>query len=179
MNTQTNMDFSMRSVPEEWHEAADEAPETDNGPLRNRRSLAVMPRGEQVDLVTSFIAAITMSVVAGTSWYLFETRGVTSSPLLAVLLAALIALSVRLGGGAADPEVRATISGVFYMAAIIVGTYFIERYDFRLTYGITPDLTASQEAVVRDRLSQPEVVIAWTAGLVLAMQLSYWTAKRK
>lgn len=179
MNTETLYDFSMDSVPDAWRSAADDAPEVDQSPLKRKRSMLVMPSGEKLDLTTALISALALSVASGTTWYLFETRYLSNSPWLAVLVALIVTLAVRLGGTSADRELRATMSSVFFMATVMTTVYFIERTEFRAAYGENPDLAESELAFVRDRLSEPEVVLSWVAGLVLCMQVSYLTAKRR
>ncbi|MGH1501943.1 MAG: hypothetical protein ACRBI6_00170 [Acidimicrobiales bacterium] len=178
MNTETTYDFSMGSVPDSWHDAADEAPEHDLSPLRKKRSMLVMPAGEKLDMTTAFIAGGTLAFLSGLAWYLFETRYITGTPLLAVVSAIVIALAVRLGGTAAEREVRATIASVFYMVTVLLTVYMIERTEFRAAYGVSPDLVQSEQAFVRDRLTEPDTVLAWVAGLVLCMQISYLTGRR-
>ncbi len=179
MKTETSYDFSMNSVPDSWHEAADEAPAPDPKPLYKKKSLAVMPIGDKVDLTTAFIASVVMSVLTGVTWYLFETRRVTDSPWLALAVGVFIALAVRLGGTAAEPDIRATVSAVFYLATVLTTVYMIERHDFRLLYTVSPGLKESESALVRDRLTEPTVIFAWVLGLVTTMQLSYWTGRRR
>lgn len=178
MTTNDTLDFSMKNVPSEWHEAAHEAPESDGQPLRHKRVLAVIPTFERADLLTGTIAAIAMSVVAGVAWFAMETRGHLVTPWLAIPLALLMAVAVRLGCGRPEPEVRATLATIFYLLALFGTIYMIERYDFILTYGYTPDLTAAENALVRDRLTQPETVLAWVTGLLIVVQTSYLSRRR-
>lgn len=179
MNTETMYDFSMDSVPASWQSAADEAPEGDHGPLRKKRSMAVMPNGAKIDMTTALIAGLLVSTLTGVTWYLLETRYVTSTPWLGVVAAVFVALAVRLGGTSADREVRALLSSIFYMLTVMGTVYAIERAEFRAAYGSNPNLDEAEVAFIRDRLTDPEIVVSWVAGLVLCMQISYLTAKRR
>ncbi len=178
--TNTSLDFSMGSVPDSWHDAAVDGPEMDYSPLNSakKKRLRVAPSLEQVDMVTASIAAIAMSFVGGVLWFALETRGHVDSPWLAVALGALVAAAIRLGGGRANPEMRATLAVVFYLVTLLVSIYFVERFDYILTYGSAPGLNATENAFVRDRFTDPETVLAWVAGLVVAIQVSYMTRRR-
>ncbi len=174
----TTLDFSMTSVPDEWHDAATEAPESDAKPIRRKRALAVIPSMDRADLVTGSIAAIGMAVVGGVAWFAIETRDHATTPWMAVGLAILMAIAVRLGCGRPEPEIRATLATIFYMLALFGTVYMIERYDFVLTYGYAPDLASAENALVRDRLTSPETVIAWVVGLLVVIQMSYFSRRR-
>ncbi len=179
MKSETTFDFSIRSVPDEWKDAAEQAPELDAGIMRAKRTVRVRPSTERVDIMTSVIAALAISGVTGVAWYLFETRGVSDSPLLAILLGLVISIAVRLGGGPGDPDIRATISFIFYLTTVLAVAYMVERYDYQVTYRATPNLDQTEYWIVRDRLKEPTVILGWAAGLVLSTQISYVTRERR
>lgn len=178
--TDTNLDFSMASVPDDWHSAAVDGPETDYTPLsaNSKRRLRIAPSQERVDLVTGSIAAISMTFVAAVLWFALETRGHIVSPWLAVGMGALVGFAVRLGGTRANPEVRATLAVIVYLIGLLITIFFIERFEYILTYGFAPDFNATEGVFVRDRFTDPQTVAAWAMGVVVAVQVSYLTAKR-
>lgn len=179
MTNETTLDFSMRTVPEGWASAAGDAPALDTSPLRPKRKLAIATAVERVDVMTAVIAALAISVAAGVAWYAFETNDVTTSPVIALATGLVIAIAVRLGGGAGDPDIRASISFLFYLATVVTTAYMIERHDFLLTYGQAPSVADVEYWLVRDRLKQPIVILGWAGGLVLSTQVSYLTRKRR
>lgn len=174
----TTFDFSIDTVPVSWRDAEVEAPELDTAAPRSRRSVSIPSALDRVDIMTSVIAALATSTSCGVAWYLFETRGVSTSPLIALLVGLVIALAVRLGGGQGDPDVRATIAFIFYMATVLMTAYMIERFDYRITYGESPNVAQTEYWIVRDRISQPLIILGWAGGLVLSTQISYITRKR-
>ncbi len=170
----------MASVPDDWRSAAEDGPEQDFSPLQNsgKRKLRIAPAAEKVDLVTGTIAAISMTFVAAVLWFALETRGHIVSPWLAVGMGALVAVAVRLGGTRANPEVRATLAVIVYLIGLLITIFFIERFDYILTYGFAPDFDATEGVFVRDRFTDPQTVAAWAMGVVVAVQVSYLTRKR-
>ncbi len=174
----TVFDFSVDSVPDSWRDAEIDAPELDANMPRSRRSVSIPSALDRIDIMTSVIAALATSTVTGVAWYMFETRNVSDSPLLALVAGLVIALAVRLGGGKGDPDVRASIAFIFYMATVLITAYMIERFDYQITYRETPNISQTEYWIVRDRISQPLVVLGWAGGLVLSTQISYITRKR-
>ncbi len=175
----TTFDFDIQTVPDSWKDAEGEAPEMDTRAPRSRRTVSVPAAIDRIDVMTAVIAALSVSTATGVTWFLFETRGVPESPLLALFVGLFIALAVRLGGGKGDPDIRATISFIFYLATVLITAYLIERHDFQITYRETPNVSQTEYWIVRDRLSQPLVVLGWAAGLVLSTQVSYITRRRR
>lgn len=178
--TDSALDFSMQNVPDDWRSAAEDGPEQDYAPLNTngKRKFKIAPSSERVDLVTASIAGISVTFVASVLWFALETRGHLVSPWSAVGFAVLTALAVRLGGTRADPEIRATLSVIIYLIGLLATIFFIERFDYLLTFGVSPDLDATESVFVRDRFTDPMTVLAWVAGVVTTVQVSYWTRKR-
>ena len=173
MVTKPSLDFGLRTAPDSWHAAAEEAPEGDPLPLRRKRYVGSVPVSTQVDLITSSLAALAMSVVFGTFWYLIETDDGTRDPWFAVGLGVLIAIAVRLGGGRDHADTRAMVSVLFYLSTILVVAYMVERHYNLQLWGSNGSLAGSEQNLVRYRLTDPETLGAWCFGLAATVQVSY------
>jgi hypothetical protein len=173
MTTRTELNFSLRNVPDTWNEAAAEAPEGDNAPLRRKRIVGQLPQRYEVDVLTATIAGLSLAVISGVTWYLLETRGAMTSPWIAVAMGVVIAMAVRLGAGRNHPEVRATISVILYLSGVFIVAYLIERHQFVRLYGGEASIAGGERGLVRDRLTQPLTLLAWSLGLFVSVQLSY------
>jgi len=172
--------FSMKSIPDTWVEAENDAGGADNTPLVKNRAVNVVPIRQDADALTGSVAALTMSVMSGTCWYLYESRDVVTSPWLAVPVGVLIAMAVRLGTGSGHGDVRATISLIFYILTVFITAFFIESRDFLLVFGERPGFSELQTELVRDRLTQPMTMVAWMFGLIANLQTGFaLTAKKK
>ena len=173
MATKSSLDFGLRTAPDSWHAAAEEAAEGDPLPLRQKRYVGSVPVSTQVDLITSFLAALAMSAVFGTFWYLMETNDGTRDPWFAVGLGILIAAAVRLGGGKDHADTRAVVSVLFYLSTIFVVAYMVERYYNVQLWGANSSLAGSEQNLVRYRLTEAESLGAWCLGLAATVQVSY------
>lgn len=171
--------FSMKSIPDNWIEAESEAGGADNTPLLKTRAVDVVPIRQEADAITGTVAALAMSVMTGLVWYLYESRDVITSPWLAVPVGVLISIAVRLGTGANHSDVRATISLIFYILTVFITAFFIESRDFLLVFGQRPDFYELQTELVRDRLTQPNTMVAWIAGLFATLQTGFALSPKK
>jgi hypothetical protein len=178
METRSTYDFGLRTAPDHWQEAALEAPEGDPTPLRRKRHVGTLPVSNQMDFVTSFLAALCMAAVCGTAWYLIETNHAVRYPWLAVALGALLAVAVRLGGGRDHAETRAVMSVVFYLATLLIVAYLVERWYHIALWGPGSTLVGGERGLVRHRLTEPVTLAAWCLGLVATVQLSYLLRRR-
>lgn len=171
-------DFGLRTAPDSWHAAADDAPEGDPTPLRRKRYVGTLPVSTQMDYITSFLAALAMSAIFGTFWYLIETNRGMRNPWLAVGLGVLVAVAVRLGGGPRHPDTRAVISVVFYLSTLFVVSYLVERHYHISLWGSGSSFDGSEQGLVKFRLTQPETLVAWCIGLAATVQISYLLRRR-
>ena len=165
--------FSMKTVPDSWIEAQNEAGGSDNTPLAKDRAVNVVPIRKDADVITGVVAALAMSVVTGLVWYLYESRDVLTTPWLAIPAGVLISVAVRLGSGADHGDVRATISLIFYILTVFITAFFIESHDYQLIFGYRPDFEALQTELVRDRLTQPTTMVAWVVGMIANLQTGF------
>lgn len=165
--------FSMKSVPDTWVDAENEAGGSDNSPLVKHRAVSVVPIRQDADALTGSVAALAMSVITGVCWYLYESRDVVTSPWLAVPVGVLIAIAVRLGTGPNHGDVRATISLIFYILTLFITAFFIESRDYLLVFGTRPGFGELQTELVRDRLTQPATMVAWVFGLMANLQTGF------
>lgn len=178
METTTTFDFSVRTAPNEWSDAAADAPESDEKPLYRKRVVGDLPHRYEFDGVTSSISALAISIAVGVSWYVLEINNALQTPWISVILGLLIAVAVRLGAGPHVPEARATLSVIFYIATLLTVAYMIERYQFVAVYGTDASIAGGERGLVRDRLTQPGTVAAWAIGLLTTIQASYLLRKR-
>lgn len=176
---QTSGSFSLRDVPEDWTEAGKH--ESTDGPqmLTRRTEVRTKRRNDPVDLLTALIAALALAVGVGSTWYLFEVNDVTSSPLLALAAGGFIALGVRLGGGAGDPDIRASVSFIFYMTTVFAVAYLVERHNLGAVREGSPELSDIERRVMHHWLSKPGVLLSWVGGLAVSTQISYITRGRR
>lgn len=169
----TNIDstsFSMKTVPDSWIDAENEAGVVDHTPLKKERAVGVVPIRQEADALTGIVAAFCMSVMTGVCWYLYESRDVVTTPWLAIPVGVLIAVAVRLGTGAHHGDVKATISLIFYILTVFITAFFIESRDYLMVFGHRPDLDELQTELVRDRLTQPMTMLGWVAGMFACLQ---------
>lgn len=165
--------FSMKTVPDSWIEAENEAGLVDHTPLKKERAVGVVPIRQEADVLTGFVAAFCMSVVTGLCWYLYESRDVITTPWLAVPVGVLIAVAVRLGTGPNHGDVKATISLIFYILTVFVTAFFIESRDYLLVFGHRPDFDELQTELVRDRLTEPMTMVGWIVGMIANLQTGF------
>lgn len=171
--------FSMKTIPETWVEAENEAGGSDNMPLLKTRAVNVVPIRQEADAITGSVAALAMSVMTGICWYVYESRDVVTSPWLAVPVGVLIAVAVRLGVGTNHSDVRATISLIFYILTVFITAFFIESRDFLLVYGDRPGFYELQTELVRDRMTQPTTMVAWIVGMIANLQTGFALGAKK
>ena len=172
--------FSMKSVPDSWVEAQQDAGGVDGKPLVKDRAVNVVPIREEADVITGTVAALAVSVLTGLVWYLYESRDVITSPWLSIPVGILIAVAVRLGTGPNHSDVRATISVIFYILTVFITSFFIESRDYLLVFGERPGFAELQTELVRDRLTRPLTMVAWLFGMIANLQTGFaLNSKRK
>ncbi len=170
----SNLQFSVRDIPESWTEAAAEGPEATPGPLVDRRqSGRRLPSGAKPDLVTGMLTGIAMTVISGAAWFSINLSGSYRGPWLAVLLGALVAISVRLGAGPAGPEMRLTVGAALYIISLVSTTFVIIRGNYIALYGRAPTFGQTEDILTMDYLTEPVVVAAWLLGLALMCWSSF------
>jgi hypothetical protein len=166
-----DLDFSTRTAPDSWYEAAALAPKTEERAFRQASLMPVLPQSERADLLLACLTAVAMSVVCGYAWYRVDTTGSLRSPWLAVGLGIMIALSVRLGGGPADPDVRAALACGFYVVTVVAVLFLASRHTYLELYGANRELASFEQELIRTR-ADPLSVVAWISGGVAAARLS-------
>ena len=171
--------FSVRSVPDSWVAAQEEAGGLDTKPLKKNRPVRIVPIRQDADVLTGSVAALAISVICGVFWYMYETGDVGHSPWLAVPAGMLIAFAVRLGTGPDFSDLRATIALIFYFLTVFCTAFFIESHDFVLVFGERPGFAELQTELVRDRLTQPTTMLAWLVGIFATLQTGFALNRRQ
>ncbi|MEZ5377598.1 MAG: hypothetical protein R2733_13915 [Acidimicrobiales bacterium] len=178
--TQIDTNYSMRTAPESWMEAA-EASEIvhDPTPLGRKRVMAEVPSREQPDMVSATIFGGIVALAGGWLWYRYEVDTLTQLAWLAPLIGAAIAVAVRIAGGARHSDVRATLASVLYLLMVLSVAYMVERTQFAATYGTSSEYFNSDTALLRHRISEPQTISFWLLGLIGTIHLSYMLGKRR
>ncbi len=172
--TQIETNYSMRSAPESWKEAAEASNLTpDPTPLGRKRVMAEVPTRDESDMLSGAIFGMIVALAGGWVWYRYEVDTVTQFAWLAPVLGAAIAVAVRVGSGARDSDVRASLSAVLYMIMVLSVAYVIERTQFIRAYGSSTELFNSSTALLRHRITEPTTISFWLLGLIATIHISY------
>lgn len=172
-------DFSPSAIPTSWHEAASDAPEGSEGPLKQPAPMRTMPTGRSLDMFTALLAGAVTCLIGGYAWIQVEMSTGRLFPWSAVALGAAIAIAVRLGGGQPDHELRAAISFGFYVAALVVVLFLIGRTDYIHLFGSSPGWLDFEQHLFHSRLTGRGTVSAWLVGALISIQLSYYLRHRR
>ncbi|NNE96396.1 MAG: hypothetical protein HKN24_10245 [Acidimicrobiales bacterium] len=171
----SNLDFSVRNVPDSWSIAAEDAPKPPEGPAITRSTVRRMPTGTRPDLVTGALSGIAMTVITGAAWYLNSVNAVfTSTPVvfvLSILLGALIAIAIRLGAGPAGPELRVAVGAALYVVAILSIAFAVSREQYTALNRRSPTFSQVEDLVTTFYLNDVSTVVAW----ILGMMVMAWT----
>lgn len=178
--TRIDTNYSMRTAPESWMEAA-EASEIipDPTPLGRKRVMAEVPSREQPDMVSGTIFGGIVALVGGWLWYRYEVETLTQLAWLAPLLGVAIAFAVRVASGPNHSDVRATLSAVLYLLMVLSVAYMIERTQFAQAWGSSTQFFNSNTALLRNRISEPATISFWLLGLIGTIHLSYMLGRRR
>lgn len=171
--------FSVRTVPESWVAAQEEAGGNDVTPLKKDRPVRVVPIRQDADALTGSVAALAISVICGVFWYLYETGGVGDSPWIVIPVGMFIAFAVRLGTGPDYSDLRATIALIFYFLTVFGTAFFIESNDYLVVFGERPGFAELQTELVRDRLTRPMTMLAWLVGMIATLQTGFALNRRR
>lgn len=171
MTSPGHTDFSTETIPDSWSEAAGHAPDGDGKALAKMARLTTPMAQGSVDLFTACLGTAAVSIVAGYGWYQLQKSGVVT-PWIAVALGAVIALSVRLGGGRDDAQTRGMVSLLFYVATASTVFYLVARGNYLDLYGTTPSLKEIENELLHSRLTDPLAIVAWFGGAAASVWIS-------
>ena len=167
MSSQEHFDFSTKTIPDSWAEAAAEAPAGDGqGPSPTSGSPAIAPPRTSLDVFTACMAVAATSILGGVAWYILQQNGVTT-PWLAVALGAMMAVAVRVGGGE-DAQTRGVLALFFYVLTASVTIFFITRASYQDLYGSTPNLRQLEQELVFNWFTTRTALAAWLGGAFMA-----------
>ena len=168
MNSPDSLDFASQPVPDEWLEAEAEAPQLDSQRRRPREMRRTPPVATSLDMFAAIVAGAATSIVFGYGWYELQMSGFTT-PWVAVVLGAVIALAIRLGGGREDVQARSMVALLTYIATASVVVFIIARSNYISLYGARPGLTNFEDELLHSRLTEPETILAWLLGAAAAV----------
>lgn len=177
MSTDQDLDFSTSGIPESWHSAAGASPGGGSA-ARRRTAIRSLPGRSSLDLFSAVLAGTVTSGLLGLGWYWLETSGTLITPWLAPLVAAAIAVLVRLGGGPDDPGTRGIVSLVFYLITSSAVIVLVAGKIFAAAYGSSPGLAEFEQSLAHSRFAEPLAVVCWVGGAVTAVQLSLVLRRR-
>jgi hypothetical protein len=168
VNTPDSLDFSPRSVPESWVEAAADAPSYgDPRRRRNQSTRHTLPVSTSLDLFTACLAAGAASIVSGYAWYELHLGGFTT-PWITVAIGLIIATAIRLGGGSEDIQTRGILGLLIYLLTTTIVISLITRATYVDLYGTNPGLEGFEQELFNGRLTDPLAIAAWVLGGALA-----------
>lgn len=177
MTTDQRFDFSSGDVPEEWREAAADAPSPDDGHVPAPSAVRIVPAADTLDLFTGGLAGLVAAFVGGYAWLSLYLSDTIRTPLVAVVVAVAIAFAVRIGGRA-DPMTRGMLGLFLYVATVVVVVYLSGRFEFMDMYGSTPDFVDFERDMIHRRIQDPLFPGALAAGIVAVLGVTTLTTRQ-
>jgi hypothetical protein len=171
VSTSEDYDYASQPIPTSWTEAAAEAPESGHQRRRKKSEQAPIPEVTSLDMFTACLAAVAAAIFSGFMWYEAQMRGATS-PWFVVLLGIAIAVAVRVGGGREDPNARAVLSLMVYLATSSLIIFLVARVTYLELYGSRPGLTDFEQELLHSKLTGLSAIAAWITGGVAATIVS-------
>lgn len=172
------LDMSMRSVPQTWVDAQEDAPIPygEYAALSSAARFSVIPVGRRESAFVANAAALTASLICGTGWYLMDLFGLYSGPWLAPVTGAGIALTIRLTSRT-EAAYRALVSVASYLLTLMVVLFLLTHRDLALIYDSVESFQVYENTLVRTRLQDPLHIAAYLSGAVLAAQIGYFRSR--
>jgi hypothetical protein len=168
-------DLSVKTTPPEWFDAERDSPQDKGrGGFRNKSTATVAPILRKADSGTLLLSGVLAAIVVGGAWMAVELLGLFGSPWLAVPAGILIALIIRAGSGAADPDGRATVAAISYLAMFLVVMTILTRREVIDIYGDASDIFLLEENLFRRRFSRIDQLVAYTVGWAASWLVSSW-----
>lgn len=173
-----SLDMSMGTVPQEWHNAQDQAPTQygDYGAISRAARFDVIPTGPRESTFVANAAAVAASLMSGTTWYLMDVVGIYSGPWLAPLVGLAIALTIRIASNA-EAAYRAVLSVASYLLTLMVILIVLTHRDLTEIYQSIDNFQVYETTLVRTRLQDPLHVGAYFLGAFLSAQIGYFRSK--
>ncbi|MDH3680012.1 MAG: hypothetical protein OEV40_08715 [Acidimicrobiia bacterium] len=178
MSTERRFDFTSETIPSSWHEAATHAPEGTKTPLRREAPMRAVPTNDALDLFTAGLSALVTCIIAVSLWYEIDGQTNVSTSWGALALGTAVALAIRFGGGEQDHQVRAVLSLVFYVGALLVALYIIGAANHYELYGSSGDPFDFERELLNTRITRPWAVVAWSGGALATVLISYALRRR-
>lgn len=178
MITTPPFDFDPHDTPTAWREAEAAAPPRVGGRLPRPRLLGRVPANLDFNAFSAAMLTIVTASLACYGWYLIEADTIDTFPLMPIVLAAVITMSIRWAGGRADPQLQAAMSLGFYLVAVLVTLLLIGRADHIGLYGSTPGLADIETELRYGRLAEPLDVACIGIGAAVAARLGPLLVRR-
>lgn len=176
--SEQDLDFSVGTVPDSWQQASVEAPKGDHRRPSEPSPLRLLPTGRSADLASGFLTGLVVSMISGYSWYELATSGEFTTPWVAIGLGVAVGLAVRLGAGRPDPQARAIMALLLYLATWSIVIYGISRHLFTTLYGSSPSLVEYEREFLNSRLASAPAVVAWVGGALASVKVNYLLRQR-
>jgi hypothetical protein len=181
--SESKLDFSVRSIPDSWAAAAEDAPKPPDDVRVGQSGFHRLPTGTRPDLVTGTLTGIAMTVIAGTAWYLNGVNGVFTGTaadfVMSILLGVLIAIAVRLGAGPSGPELRVGVGAALFVTTILSVAFAVTREEFTALNRRSPSFGEVEDLVTAYYLSRFTIIAAWILGLVVMSYMTFALKHRR
>lgn len=135
--------------------------------------MRAVPSNDALDVFTAALSALVTCIIGVSLWYELDGKTDGSTAWGALLLGSAVALAIRYGGGHHDHQVRAVLSLLFYVGALLVALYVIGAASHNELYGATGDPFDFERELLNTRITQPWAVVAWSGGALAAVVISY------
>jgi len=172
------MSSRQTTIPQSWLDAEAESGTFNDGRPLDRGSRSRVPSRDKLDGFSAGILSILVMVLSIVAWSWLQLSDTYDDPWPAVGVAVLIALAIRLGAGSVDSSSQAIMSSFAYLVVLVVTTGFVAWRDAITLYGDEIGVEALDAEITNRFFTDPLVVGAWIAGLVVAFGLPLLLSRR-
>ena len=179
MTANDDFDFSIKTAPTSWNEAApdEEQPTTPTRRQKPRRTKK-LPSRKKADLFSASFLGIAVSLVSAVGWYLLDSRWDQRIWWAPAAIGLLLAVAVRISAGAESSGLRCGLSFALYSVTVLVAGSFIARRNL-LNQRATVDFESLESQLTFDLFSQGDSITGLVAGLVAIIAFSVGLSNQK
>ena len=171
MTANDDFDFSIKTAPADWNEAAPAQPDQRAVSRPKQTTTKKLPSGKQADLFSASFIGIAVCLTSGVGWYLLENRWNRSIWWAPAIIGLLIALAVRISAGAQAPGLRCGLALALYSVTILGAGVALARKHLIAQFAPV-DFRSLESQFQFDLLSRGESVAGLIAGVVAIVVLS-------